>query len=248
MDLRRLPQAVRTAEAMTPTPPKISSRLARAATAELTELDRQRALILKRRSAVQAELEDLDKALGGVDERVALLKRIAPVEENLAGELVDESGALPAVDLPAGKVLRGTAIRETAARLLAESPDATRPVHYRRLYGLLTESGYSVTGKDPLATFLTQLSRSPVMHKTTQAGVYELDRESPGRLRDQLSMLHTELRAATENPGPTGDLGEIRQRRGAVLSEITRVERALEEVARVLGQVGSAEHLERGAA
>lgn len=96
-----------------------------------------------------------------------------------------------------------------------------------RLFELLTESGFAVAGKDPLATFLTQLSRSPVMHKTTQAGVYELDRDSPGRLREQLSALQTELRAVTENPGPTGDLAEIRQRRESVLSEIVQVKEPL---------------------
>jgi hypothetical protein len=58
------------------------------------------------------------------------------------------------------------------------------------------------------------------MHKTSQAGIYEFDRDSPKRLRDQLAKPQTQLRAAAESPAPTDDLGEIRQRREMVLSEI----------------------------
>lgn len=114
-------------------------------------------------------------------------------------------------------------------------PDTTQPIHYRGLYELLTESGFSVAGKDPPGTFLTQLSRSPAMRKTTEAGVYELDPDSPGRLRSQLANLQAELNAMTANPAPAGDLAEIRRQREAILSEMSRVEKALEEAVPVLG-------------
>ena len=44
-------------------------------------------------------------------------------------------------------------------------------------------AGHEIAGKDPLAVFLTQLSRSPVIRKGTRAGVYELDPTAPQRLR-----------------------------------------------------------------
>ena len=238
---------------MSPTSPKTSSRLRRAATAERAELDRHRARLFDHRKRLRAELDQIEQSLMEVDERVALLNRIAPLED-LSAEAVDDKneseavGATPIVKLPATEILRGTAIRETAVRLLAQSQAAAQPIHYKRLYELLTEAGFSVAGKDPLATFLTQLSRSPVMRKATQAGIYELDRDSQARLRSELSLLQAELRAVTGNPAPTDDLAEIRQRRESVLSEITQVERAIEEAARVLGDGRDDRNSVRGAA
>jgi hypothetical protein len=63
--------------------------------------------------------------------------------------------------------------------------------------------------------------------------VYELDRHAGARLRARLEQLQRELRELTIAPGT--DLREIRARRERVNAEIGRVERALEEIARVLG-------------
>ena len=90
-----------------------------------------------------------------------------------------------------------------------------------------------MAGKDPLATFLTQLSRSPAVRKTTEAGVYQLDSEAPDRLRRRLGELQAELRAVTGSPSATDDLAAVRRRREQVLVEVAQVERALEEVLRM---------------
>jgi hypothetical protein len=50
------------------------------------------------------------------------------------------------------------------------------PIHYRAWYELLLEEGVTATGKDPLATFLTQITRSPVVARVAGAsGIYQLD-------------------------------------------------------------------------
>lgn len=223
---------------MNPNTPKTSSRLVRAATAERAELNRHRDRLMERRDGLRTELDEVERALVDVDERAALLDRLAPVqapEQTVNGKADAEVDSPSQVaKMPAAEVLRGTAIRETAVRLLANSADAAHPVHYRRLYELLGESGFAVAGKDPLATFLTQLSRSPVVQKTTQAGIYQLDLDAPERLRRRLTELQTELRAVTGSPAATSDLAEIRGRREQVLAEVAQVERALEEAARVL--------------
>lgn len=177
-----------------------------------------------------------------VDERAVLLDRLAPRSSAQSGaEKAGASISSQVAALSAVEVLRGTSIREVAVRILARSDDAGRPVHYRRLYELLGEFGFAVAGKDPLATFLTQLSRSPVMRKTTKAGVYQIDFDASERLRRRLTELQTELRAVTGNPSATDDLAEIRRRRERVLAEVARVERALEEAARVLDAPESSE-------
>ena len=60
----------------------------------------------------------------------------------------------------------------------------------------------TVAGKDPLAVFLTQLSRSPAVRKGAQPGVYELDRQAPARLRATLDDLHEQLRDAHHRHRP----------------------------------------------
>jgi hypothetical protein len=102
-------------------------------------------------------------------------------------------------------------------------------LHYRAWFQLLEDAGYTVAGKDPLAVFLTQISRSPIVRKTTQSGVYELDRDAPQRLRRRIEQLHGELRELTTPPSSHADLREIRARRKALTAAIGQAERALEE-------------------
>jgi hypothetical protein len=212
---------------MTPATPKTSSRLLRAAAAERSDLDRHRDRLMARRDALRADLERIEAALVEVDERVALLARLAP------------PGAVPepvrAAAATSGTPLRGTAIRETAVRVLAGSSNAGGPIHYRRWLELVEAAGYAVSGKEPAAVFLTQISRSPVVRKTSRSGVYELDRDAPERLRRRLAALQGRLRTVTAAPADAADLAAIRGQREQTLAEITQAERALEEAARSLG-------------
>ena len=58
--------------------------------------------------------------------------------------------------------LRGQRVREVAVDILERRSAADdEGVHYREWYGWLREAGYTVSGRDPLATFLAQVSRSP---------------------------------------------------------------------------------------
>ena len=100
-------------------------------------------------------------------------------------------------------------------------------LHYRDWYDLLASRGYSVAGKNGLAVFLTQLSRSPAVRKGTQAGVDELDRSAPLRVSRELERLQSELRdLAGRTPGTT-DLSEVRARREQLTSAISQNEKAL---------------------
>jgi hypothetical protein len=134
----------------------------------------------------------------------------------------------------APRLLQGRAIRATAVRLLVERDPPVDAIHYREWYRLLQEHGFAVAGKKPLAVFLSQVSRSPVMHKATSAGVYALDRDAAERLRRELSQLEAELHALTsQSPSRPAD-GEIQTRRRELLLAIGRNERALDEALRGL--------------
>jgi hypothetical protein len=57
--------------------------------------------------------------------------------------------------------LRGQRLQEIAVRVLSERHPDGEPIHYKQWYSLLREAGYSIGGKDPQATFLASISRSP---------------------------------------------------------------------------------------
>jgi hypothetical protein len=92
-------------------------------------------------------------------------------------------------------------------------------------------------GKDPVATFLTQIGRSPVVKRTSRAGVYELDYSFPRRARQRLSELQEQI-AATHQLAPDSGVDAIagaREQRARLTSRLEATERALEEALRSLG-------------
>jgi hypothetical protein len=225
---------------MVPRAPTPSSRLVRAAAAEREGLQRHRAQLIARRDDLRAELEGIDAVLREIDERDALLHRLArPATTAFALDAPEEPATVvsvaPACTLaPVATPLRGPDIRAAAVRVLLEHPERPDALHYREWFAALRDAGYAVAGKEPLAVFLTQLSRSPVVRKGTQSGVYELDRDAPRRLRGRLDALHDQLRNLTSAPGAMADLAAVRARRAEVTAEITRTEKALEEAAALL--------------
>lgn len=79
--------------------------------------------------------------------------------------------------------LRGVRLQEIAVQVLAKHCAPGQAVHYKEWYGLLREAGYTVGGKDPLATFLASVSRSPHVHAVGQrSGLYVL---AGGALADE---------------------------------------------------------------
>jgi hypothetical protein len=224
---------------MTPPLPKTTSRLARAALAEREGLQRHRTKLAARREALLAQVEDLDAGLRALDERIALL-------DGLAGERGHNGmhGGPPVTtsaeeDQP-GSTLRGPAIRERAVHLLSHHAEGHGPIHYRRWFELLTQAGYQVAGKDPLAVFLTQLSRSPLVRRTTRAGYYELNRAAPEELGERLGRLQGELGALATKPTDGATLADVRKRRDELLASIGKTERALEEALDVLEEDSAA--------
>lgn len=71
--------------------------------------------------------------------------------------------------------LRGARLQEIAVRVLADHQQPGEAIHYKQWYGLLRAAGYAVGGKDPLASFLAAVSRSPHVQAVGQrSGLYVL--------------------------------------------------------------------------
>jgi hypothetical protein len=175
-------------------------------------------------SIVGAEGRDgVNVHAGAINQREGEGPRTTTTQDRDPGDVGDLSDA-------ALVTLRGPEIRREAVRVLLAHPDRPEALHYREWFALLQDAGFTAGGKDPLATFLTQLSRSPAVRKGTQSGIYELDRGAGSRLRRRLDALHDELRALTATPAHGADSSAARTRRGELNAELSRVEKALDEI------------------
>jgi hypothetical protein len=235
-----------------PAPPP-TARLLRAVAAERAELDRHHARMTEEADDLRRALARVERGIAEIGERRALLDRLtaepdtrvavarrdnarARGDSAVRGDDAEVRGNYAGArseDGDAGGWLRGPEIRAAAVRVLLER--GGEAMHYRDWYALVEARGLVVAGKDPLAVFLTQLGRSPAVRRGVEAGVYELDRHAGARHRTKLEALQRELRELTLTAG--GDLTAIRARRQQLSVEIGRVERSLEEIARVLGPV-----------
>jgi hypothetical protein len=121
-------------------------------------------------------------------------------------------------------------------RVLAAHTKPDAPVHYRDWFELLVAQGFMPAGKDPLATFLTQVGRSPVVQRTTSSGMYVLDLEFPNRVRARLSRLQAELDEVPQHASDrtVAEIASTRESRTRLITELQEAERQLEEALRSL--------------
>lgn len=181
---------------------------------------RERDKLTRRRDAAAALLAGIEDQLSDVEDRLELIDRLVPEAANVH-PLPARGGA----GAGAGDGLKGSAIRRAAIGvLLARPAGPAEPIHYKDWFRELEAAGHRVEGKDPLAVFLTQISRSPVVRRTTVSGVYELDLDAPAQLRARLDRLHARLAEQSSD----------RAERERVLAELAVAERALDEAERAL--------------
>jgi len=114
------------------------------------------------RSRAQRLRELAEQAADQVADDERLLKSLA--------ELLGLSPQTSMHDLGGG--MRGARLREVAVEILAKNVNPGEIVHYRDWYEMLVAEHLTVAGRNPLATFLAQISRSesvePVGRRTGQ--------------------------------------------------------------------------------
>jgi cell division septum initiation protein DivIVA len=219
-----------------------SRRMRSAALAERERIERELARVTARRDDLTRELAAAEASEQELRDHLAVLNRFAHEFDDEAPNGRARLTAVPEPENGSSKggavVLRGARIRETAVRVLAGAPEARGPVHYKTWFELFTRQGFIPAGKDPGATFLTQIGRSPVVERTSQAGTYQLDFAFPRKARQRLAQLRSALAATHDLPVDSGidAIAEARARRAQLTSEIEATERALEEALRSLGE------------
>ena len=205
------------------------------------ELDRLR----ERLDSLVEEIEAIQTTRSALEDQLLVLRRLSRAETDVPAAPSGDVRLLRVVSSPSPPqddvgvvVLRGAQIRATAVRTLAAATHADQAVHYRTWFEFVRQAGFIPAGKDPLASFLTQIARSPVVQRSTAPGVYSLDHDVPARERAKLARLRGELDKLAQTP-PSRDVDEIteiRERRARMTAEITQAERRLAESDRSLGQ------------
>lgn len=135
------------------------------------------------RAAAEEERQIALERVEGLRAQAARLRAVADAaEDELAAaarflsQLADILGIAPQMSMTnVDEVLRGQRLRQVAIQVLKRRRGKTATVHYREWYELLVADGHRVAGKDPVATFLTQLSRAPEVEPIGQrTGMYRL--------------------------------------------------------------------------
>jgi hypothetical protein len=134
-------------------------------------------------AAARAERENLAAQLAEVKKRIEHFDTLATeareeaesVERSIREieELLGISTQIAMCQI--SETLRGERLREVALDVLRERARNGEAVHYRAWFDALVEAGYRVTGKDPLATFLTQITRIDRVEAVgRRSGLYRL--------------------------------------------------------------------------
>jgi hypothetical protein len=133
--------------------------------------------------AAQAERELLVARLSEMQERADHFEALAAEARDEVHSLADSIRAIEAVAglspqmamCEISEELRGERLREVALEVLRRLSTSGDPVHYRIWFGALVDSGFRVSGRDPLATFLTQITRMDRVESVgRRSGLYRL--------------------------------------------------------------------------
>lgn len=128
------------------------------------------------RDALVARLLDVQARIDGFEALVAEAREEAASLEASIRAVEEVAGLAPQMAFSEiSEELRGERLREVALDVLLRLSTAGDPVHYRIWFEALVASGYRVVGRDPLATFLTQVSRIERVEKIgRRSGLYRL--------------------------------------------------------------------------
>ena len=203
-----------------------SARLARALDSERDALERKLRLLEHERERLRSRLAAIETEIQAADERLVLLAQVR-------GREADPRARSRAV-ADGRTLLTGPAIRMTAVAVVRDRPEGDGGLYYRRWLEIVENAGYEVGGQKPAATFLSQISRSPVIRRTTRPGHYEIDRDAPARLRRLLVAKREELANGNTDQIGLVDLQGVRERRTELIREIEKTERDLAEATAAL--------------
>ena len=128
------------------------------------------------RALVAERVAELQQQAGRMHELAAAVEQDLAASVRLLGQLDEMLGVAPQLSMTdADAVLRGQRLRTVAIQILKRHKGDTTSVHYREWYELVVHEGHRIAGKNPVATFLTQVSRAPEVEPVgRRSGRYRL--------------------------------------------------------------------------
>jgi hypothetical protein len=133
--------------------------------------------------AARVERDRLASQLAEAQERVEHFEMLAAEAREEAKSLAasicaieEVAGLAPQLAMcEISEELRGEHLREVALDVLQRLSASGDPVHYRIWFEALVQAGFRVSGRDPLATFLTQITRIDNVESVgRRSGLYRL--------------------------------------------------------------------------
>jgi hypothetical protein len=132
-------------------------------------VSKEREVIVERLTTLREQSQRLHELVDAVD-------RDAEQTARLLRSMDEMLGLAPQLSIDSiHEELRGRKLQEIAVELLRQRRGPGAVVHYRDWFDLVTGAGLRVAGKDPLATFLTQIARAPAVESVRpRSGLYRL--------------------------------------------------------------------------
>jgi hypothetical protein len=131
--------------------------------------------VTREREVVAARLDALRDQSHRLHELVEQVDADTAETARLLRQMDEMLGIAPQLSLDAHGELRGQKLQEIAVELLRQKKGTGVEVHYREWFELLLGEGIRVAGKNPLSSFLTQVSRAPSVESVRpRSGLYRL--------------------------------------------------------------------------
>jgi hypothetical protein len=214
-----------------------SAAIVRTARNEIDRIERALVVTEQRRAALLAQLADLEAEAESYARRRQLLAELAQVEHSTP---TAETGVV--TQPVAARAVKGRELRRTAGRLLW-TWERTGQIHYREWFERMLAEGYATSGKDPAASFLTNIRDSPAVVRGSTQGFYRLDPSSIDRVNQAIGEAHAELTDVQQSinrvyEGETqqGSVESLRTHRDRLKQQLKRLEADMQELRYVFGE------------
>jgi hypothetical protein len=145
--------------------------------------------IEQRRAVLVSQIADLDSEAEGYIRRRSLLAELVQVEQ-----------AVPTAAPAPMRAIKGAELRRVAGHLLWRT-QGDGEIHYREWFERVIAEGYAIGGKDPVASFLTNMRDSPAVVRGSNQGHYRLDPSSRDDVAQQVRETQAELADVEQSIG-----------------------------------------------
>ena len=207
--------------------PAPSKKLLRAAQGEIERVQHARETAEAQRATLLAEIAQLDQTIKGYVHRIGLLNELIAEPTTPAPLLAVPRRITPSPQRTAiSGTVRGRELRRVAGRLLWAT-ERDGEIHYRDWFERAMTAGITIGGKDPAASFLTNIRDSPAVTRGSRPGYYRLDPHTLEKTKQQIRETQAELIDLQQTL-------ELAPARDATDSQIDRLHTHLDQLTQLL--------------